>query len=141
MALTEALSAHLDGKKTTALFLATSMLKTMTTEEAHGLFITHKQFTASIQRLPLFPQVINIDRVRTEYNSNSPPTERSTRAWATSLRSNDTGNLLRCDAENGGKDKRAYLLVPTVFLDQVKTEYEKYKHRLKQSGQFQNPNS
>jgi uncharacterized coiled-coil protein SlyX len=140
-ALTEVLSAHLDGKKTTALFLATSMLKTMTTEEAYELFATHKTFTASIQRLPLFPQVINIDRVRTEYNSNSLPTERSTRDWATSLRSTDTGNLFRCDAENGGKDKRAYLLVPTAFLDQVKTEYEQYKHRLKQSGQFRNFNS
>jgi hypothetical protein len=140
-ALTEVLSAHLDGKKTTALFLATSMLKTMTTEEAHGLFATHKHFIATIQRLPLFPQVINIDRVRTEYNATSLPTERSTREWATGLRSNDTGNLLRCDAENGGKDKRAYLLVPTAYLDQVKIEYEKYKQRLKQSGQFRNYNS
>jgi hypothetical protein len=139
--LTEILSAHLDGKKTTALFLATTMLKTMTTEEAHGLFATHKQFTSSIQRLPLFPQVINIDRVRTEYNLNSSNMERTTREWATGLRSKETGNLLQCDAENGGKDKRAYLLVPTVNLDQVKYEYETYKHRLKQRGSFRNNQS
>jgi hypothetical protein len=137
-ALTDVLSDHIDGKKTTALFLATSMLKTMTTEEAHGLFATHKQFIATIQRLPLFPQVINIDRIRTEHNSDSLSTERSTREWATGLRSTETGQLLLCDAENGGRDKRAYLLVPTVFLDQAKIEYEKYKHRLKQHGKFRN---
>jgi hypothetical protein len=140
-ALAEVLSAHLDGQKTNALFLATSMIQTMTTEEAHGLFATHKHFLASIQRLPLFPQVINIDRIRTEYTSTNKTMERSTRDWATGLRSKDTQQLLRCDAENGGKDKRAYLLVPTVFLEQVKLEYERYKLRLKQSNQPWNPNS
>ena len=137
-ALSEVLSTHLDGKKTTALFLATSLLNTMTTEEAYGLFATHKKFTASIQRLPLFPQVINIDRIRTEYISNSTTLERSTREWATSLKLSENGQSLRCDAENGGKDKRAYLLVPTAFLEKAKHEYEKYKHRLKQSSQFRN---
>lgn len=138
-ALAEVLSAHLDGQKTTALFLATSLLQTMTTKEAHGLFATHKHFISSIQRLPLFPQVINIDRSRTEYQSTSTPAmERSTRDGATGLRSKATGELLRCDAENGGKDKRAYLLVPTAFLDQAKVEFEQYKIRLKQSGQFHN---
>jgi hypothetical protein len=140
-ALAEVLSAHLDGQKTTALFLATSLLQTMTTEEAHGLFATHKHFIASIQRLPLFPQVVNIDRIRTEYTATSEPTERSTREWATGLRTTDTGQLLRCDVENGGKDKRAYLLVPTAFLDQAKFEYEQYKHRLKQSYHFRNHNT
>ena len=140
-ALNDVLSAYLDGKKTTALFLATSMLQTMTTEEAHGLFATHKKFIASIQRLPLFPQVVNIDRIRTEYHPNSNPIERSTREWATGLRSSDNQQLLRCDAENGGKDRRAYLLVPTAFLDQAKMEYEQYKHRLKQSGYFRTPHS
>jgi hypothetical protein len=112
----------------------------MTTEEASGLFDTHKQFNASIQRLPLFPQVINIDRNRTETNPEGITIERSTRDWATGLRS-DKGQLLQCDAENGGKDKKAYLLVPTAYLAQVKTEYEKYKHRLQRRGQHHNSNN
>ena len=137
-ALSEILSTHLDGKMTTALYLATSLLNKMTTEEAYGLFATHKKFTASIQRLPLFPQVINIDRIRTEHLSTSKTMERSTREWATGLKLNDSGQSLRCDAENGGKDRRAYLLVPTAYLEQAKHEFESYKNRLKQYGQFRN---
>jgi hypothetical protein len=75
------------------------------------------------------------------YNSHSITTERSTRERATGLRSKETGELLRCDAENGGKDKRAYLLVPTAYLDQAKLEFEQYKHRLTQSSQSRNHQS
>jgi hypothetical protein len=102
-ALAEVLSAHLDGQKTTALFLATSLLQSMTKQEAHSLFDTHKQFISSIQRLPLFPQVINIDCIRTEYQPDSLQIERSTREWATSLRSNETNKSLRCERRTAVK--------------------------------------
>jgi hypothetical protein len=133
-ALTEALSQELDGKQSTALFLSSSLIKTMTTEEASGLFEIHRKFTASIQRLPLFPQVVNIDRPRTEINPNGVIITRSTREWAKGLKSESTGQSYQCDAENGGREKRAYLLVPTAFLTEVKQEYQKYKQSLHQMG-------
>jgi hypothetical protein len=111
-ALTEILSDHLDGKQTTAIYIGNKIIQSMTQESLEDLFDTHQKYVNAIQRLPLYPQVINIDRNRTEStNSTATIHSRSTRAWANSLQTSD-GKSLQCDAENGGSDKKAYLLVP-----------------------------
>ena len=42
-----------------------------------------------------------------------------------------TGEPLQCDVENGGKDRRAYMIVATTHLEQAKTELAKYKASLR----------
>jgi hypothetical protein len=128
--LSEILSAHLDGyQRNTALFVASQAVKSMTQEEIANMFQTHTQFIDSIQRLALYPKIVNIDRNRTERYEDATDIFRSTRDWASSLRT-PAGSPLRCDAENGGPDRRAYLLVPTPHLDEVKHEFQKYLHAL-----------
>jgi hypothetical protein len=138
-ALTEILSEYLDGKQTTALYIGTKILASMTQEASEDIFDMHQKYVNSIQRLPLFPQIVNIDRIREELHP-SGKIHQSARDWANAV-STEEGKPLQCDAENGGKDKRAYLLVPTAFLDQAKFEYEQYKHRLKQSYQIRTHNT
>ena len=59
--LSEILSAHLDGQKSnTALFVASQAVKSMTQEEIATMFRAHTQFIDNIQRLALYPKVINI---------------------------------------------------------------------------------
>lgn len=73
-ALLEILSTYVDGhQQNTALFVASQALKSMTQEEfAHMFHTHHTQFIDSIQRLVLYPKVVNIDRERTErYNDNN----------------------------------------------------------------------
>ena len=128
--LSEILSAHLDGQKNnTALFVASQAVKSMTQEEINKMFHAHTQFVDSIQRLALYPRVINIDRSRHELRADGNPICRSTREWARSLRT-QTGTSMRCDAENGGSDRRAYLLAPTPVIEEAKIELQKYFHGL-----------
>jgi hypothetical protein len=128
--LSEILSAHLDGhRNNTALFVASPAVKSMTQEEITKMFTAHTQFVDSIQRLALYPRVINLDRLRHELSDGGTTRFRSTRDWARSLRTN-TGASMRCDAENGGNDRRAYLLAPTQFLEEAKMELQKYFHGL-----------
>lgn len=46
------------------------------------------------------------------------------------LKTTDGSIPLRCDAENGGQDRRAYLLVPTQHLNEAKLELQKYLQAL-----------
>jgi hypothetical protein len=127
--LSEILSVHLDGQtNNTALFVANQAVKSMTHEETTKMFNAHTKFVDSIQRLALYPRVINLDRPRQELKDGIPKC-RSTREWAHSLRSK-TGASMRCDAENGGTDRRAYLLVPTQFIEEAKMELQKYLQSL-----------
>ena len=65
--LSEILSAYLDGHHhNTALFVANPAVKSMTQEEIENMFNAHTQYVDSIQRLALYPKVINIDRPRNE---------------------------------------------------------------------------
>jgi hypothetical protein len=125
-ALTEILSDFLDGKQTTALFIGTKLLQSMTLEVTHNLFDTHQKYVDSIQRLPLFPQIVNIDRLRDE----SHEIIRTTRGWANSLTTPE-GKSLQCDAENGDRDRKAYLLVPQPLVNAVRPLLQKYQHQLR----------
>jgi hypothetical protein len=58
--LSEILSSHLDGQvRNTALFVASQAVKSMTQEEIATMFNTHTNFINGIQRLALYPRVIN----------------------------------------------------------------------------------
>ena len=104
----------------------------MTVEESHSTFSCHAAFIAQLQRIPMHPFVINIDRNRTERVAGEKQ-ERSTRDWINTLRL-ENGNPMQCDVENGGPDKRAYILVPTQFLGQAKAALEQYRIQLRQGG-------
>jgi hypothetical protein len=135
-ALSEILSAYLDGRvRNTALFVASPAVKSMTQEEIAHMFTTHTNFTDSLQRLSLYPRVINIDRERQEQYGTTN-LSRSTRDWARSLKT-DEGQPLRCDAENGGPDRRAYLLVSTPHLERAKIELQRYLQAIQQTNQNQ----
>ena len=137
--LSEILSSYLDGQvRNTALFVASQAVKSMTQEEIGKMFHAHTTFIDSIQRLSLYPKVINIDRERQEKHG-SIITNRSTREWARSLKT-EHGKSLRCDVENGGTDRRAYLLVATPHLDQAKKELQLYLHAIQNGPQQQHHN-
>ena len=139
--LSEILSAYLDGhKRNTALFVASQAVKSMTQEEIIQMFHAHTHFIDSIQRLALYPKVVNIDRTRTERYTGGD-ISRTTREWARSLKTADGSISLRCDAENGGKDRRAYLLVPTQHLDVVKLALQQYLQALHMFSQPHEPNT
>jgi hypothetical protein len=129
--LTEILSDHLDGTQTTAIYIGTKVLQSMTQEATEDLFDTHQKYVNSIQRLPLSPQVVNIDRNREEHNPDSAfKHNRSTRAWANSILTPE-GKPLQCDAENGGKDKKAYLLVPSHLIPIIQPILQRYKQHIR----------
>jgi hypothetical protein len=133
--LTEILSAHLDGTST-AIFLGRLLISKMTTDEVNMIFKTHGDFVQNTRFLPLSPVVQNVDRLRTEYNSNGN-SERSTREWATNLQ-DEKGNHLKCDAENGGDNRKAQLLVPLSHLELAKKALEAYKERVSPFSQREN---
>ena len=127
--LSEILSNYLDGQKNnTALFVASQAVKSMTQEEIGKMFDAHRQYVDDIQRLTLYPKVINIDRERPKQQGSNTIT-RSTRQWAQTLKT-DQGKSLRCDVENGGADRRAYLLVVSQHLDRAKVELHNYLQAL-----------
>ena len=135
--LSEILSSYLDGQvKNTALFVASQAVKSMTQEEIGKMFHAHTTFIDSIQRLSLFPRVVNIDRERQEQHGPNILT-RSTREWARWLKK-ENGASLRCDVENGGTDRRAYLLVPTPHLERAKSELQQYLRAIQLTTQSHN---
>ena len=76
--------------------------------------------------MPLFPQIVNIDRLRDE----SHDIVRTTRGWANSLTTPE-GKNLQCDAENGDRDRKAYLLVPKPLVNVVRPLLQNYQHQLR----------
>jgi hypothetical protein len=85
----------------------------------------------------LSPQVVNIDRLREEKTISGKL--QSTRDWANGVKSTD-GKSLQCDAENGGKDRKAYLLVPTPLLPTVQPLLQQYLVSIRNSTQSQSDN-
>jgi hypothetical protein len=133
--LTEILSDCLDGKQTTALYIGTKILASMTQEATEDLFDTHQKYVNSLQRLPLSPQIVNIDRTREERLPTGKIMQ-STRDWANSVKT-DEGKPLQCDAENGGKDRKAYLLVPAPLIATVQPILQQYLASIRNNAQSQ----
>jgi hypothetical protein len=65
--LTEILSDFFNGIQTTALYIGTKVIASMTQEATEDLFDMHQKYVNLIQRLPLSPHIANIDRLRTEH--------------------------------------------------------------------------
>ena len=107
----------------------------MTQEATEDLFDIHQKYVNSIQRLSLSPQIVNIDRIREEV-SISGKTMQSTRDWANGVKTEE-GKKLQCDAENGGKDRKAYLLVPAPLIPMVQPILQKYLSSIRNNTQFQ----
>jgi hypothetical protein len=128
--LSDILASLLDGKKMTAVFVPQPAITSMTEEEMTAMFAAHHSVVTKMHRLSLHPRVVNIDRTRGEKYSSDNILYRTTREWANSLRTPD-GKNMRCDAENGGSDRRANLLVPEEYIEYAKMELHKYLHALK----------
>jgi hypothetical protein len=126
-ALTEILSAHLNGTET-SVFLGQLMKSKMATDDVDALFQTHVDFVASIRCLSLSPLVQNNDRVRTEYRKEGNHLS-TARIWAKML-VDEGGNSLQCDVENGGTNQRAQLLVPFKNLNKSQTALKEYKEAI-----------
>ena len=126
-ALTEILSTYLNGDDTT-VFLGRLLLSKMDTEEVDAVFQTHADFVTNIRSLSLSPAVQNLDRMRTEYKKEGN-TMRTARAWAKTL-TDAEGNSLQCDAENGGDNQRAQLLVPADKLNTARRLLQEYKESI-----------
>jgi hypothetical protein len=127
--LCQALSQYLTTGNETALFLPRFALGAMTDDQVKQQFELHERYTKSLRALSLFPQVSNLDRIRTEIFPDGTQIKRSTREWAASLKLEDNSSAL-CDVVNGGPDRQATLLLPSPFYDHVKTQYTNYKTRL-----------
>ena len=112
-AVTEILSTFLDGTET-SVFLGRLLISKMATDEVDAVFQTHVDFITSIRCLSLSPVIHNLDRVRAEYRKEGNIL-RTAWMWAKTLIEKD-GNNLKCDAENGGDNQRARLLVPANKL-------------------------
>jgi len=126
-ALTEILSTYLDGTET-SVFLGRLLISKMETDEVDAVFQTHADFITSIRCLSLSPVIQNLDRVRTEYR-NDGNILRTARMWAKTLTDED-GNSLKCDAENGGDNQRAQLLVPANKLNIARQAIIAYKESI-----------
>ena len=83
----------------------------------------------SVATLPLAPLVTNIDRLRTEYNSQKSTLERTTREWAESL-TDVRGKSLQCDVENGGNNRAVLLLVPKENMPMATRALRAYNERI-----------
>lgn len=112
-------------------------MASMTTEEVSDIFRVHQYFLNTTQRLSLSPNVVNVDRLRDDMSPTGKIITRSTREWVMTLKTAN-GGPLQCDVENGGIDRKAYMIVATTHLEQAKKELEKYKASLRR---FHAPNS
>jgi hypothetical protein len=126
-ALTEILSTYLNGKDT-SVFLGRLLISKMDTTEVDAVFQTHADFVTTLRCLSLSPVVQNIDRVRTEYRKEGNIL-RTARLWAKTL-IDENGNSLKCDAENGGDNQRAQLLVPVSNLNMARQALLEYKESI-----------
>jgi hypothetical protein len=128
--LSDILASSLDGRNTSAVFVPQQAVTSMTEEEMTAMFEAHHNVVTKMQRLSLHPRVVNIDRTRGEKYSGEDAIHRTTRDWANSLTTPE-GKHMRCDAENGGSDQRANLLVPEEYINFAKVELHKYLQALK----------
>ena len=122
--LTEILSAFLDGTNT-AVFLGRLLLSKMSTTEVDAIFQTYAEYLTNTRTISMVPAIKNLDNIRTE-NLDTGNINRSTREWATTLQ-DTSGSSLRCDAENGGPNRRAQLLVPVEHLELVQQFFKIYR--------------
>ncbi|KAI2489046.1 hypothetical protein MHU86_25555 [Fragilaria crotonensis] len=113
-----------------ALFLPRYALGTMTEEKIRSHFQVHESWARSLKAIPMSPIINHLDQARLEYNDDGTTTARSTREWASTIRATDNVSPALCDVVNGPPDHKAYLLVPSQYLQKVQHEWRSYKSRL-----------
>ena len=126
--LCQVLSTLLSGTQT-SVFLPRYAFAKMSNEQIKGHFEMHEKYIKSLHQFSLAPRVSSLDRLRVEYKSDGQTVERSTREWAYSLTLPD-GSHAQCDIDNGGKNKIAFLLIPSAFKDVIKPIAMLYKDNL-----------
>ena len=131
--LSKILSEHLTGS-TTALFLSRLVFVKLSQTEIQECFLKHEAYIKMLRSITLPVALTNLDLIRTEYFESGEVMERTTRAWAASLLSLNGSTSARCDAVNGGTDKKAYLLVPPSNLHSTHEALRAYRLRLNPIG-------
>ena len=127
--LSESLATILTGTQS-ALYIPRFVFEKMSDAEASSLFESHDSFVKSLNWLPLFPLLSNLDRVRKEHNSDGTVTERTTREWARNIKTIDGSAYAQCDVVNGGDDQRCYLLFPPKDKEAAQQALDAYRRRL-----------
>ncbi|KAI2511568.1 hypothetical protein MHU86_2822 [Fragilaria crotonensis] len=113
-----------------AMFIPRYALGTMTEEKIKGLFLFHETWARSLKAISMSPHVNHLDQKRIEYNEDGTTTERSTREWASTILAPDDSSPALCDVVNGPPDHKAYLLVPSHYLQATQHAWRSYKARL-----------
>ena len=127
--LSEALATILTGDGS-ALYMPRFVFSQMADGEARALFETHDAHVKSLRWLSLSPLVTNLDTTRKEYQPDGTVIERSTRAWARSIKTLDGKESARCDVVNGGSDQLAYLLFTPPQFKAANDALDAYRKRL-----------
>jgi hypothetical protein len=127
--LSEALATILTGDGS-ALYMPRFVFSQMADGEARALFETHDAHVKSLRWLSLSPLLTNLDTIRKEYQPDGTVLERSTRAWARSIKTLDGKESAQCDVVNGGTDQLAYLLFTPPQFKAANDALDAYRKRL-----------
>jgi hypothetical protein len=126
--LNDNLSTYLNGTTTTAIYISREHLLNTTASEVTELFDTHFRYIKDLVEIQMPTTILHLDRTRREIISPTEYTDRTTREWATSLN-------MQCDVENGGRNRRVSLLVPskhaatvTPLMDQYLASLTDHRH-------------
>ena len=106
--LSESLATILTGTQS-ALYIPRFVFEKLSDAEASTLFEYHNSFVKSLNWLPLFPLLSNLDRVRKEHNTDGTVIERTTCEWARSIKTIDGSAYAQCDVVNGGEVLNFYI--------------------------------
>ena len=127
--LCQALLKVLTGKGV-SLFLPRYAFRTMSNDQVRNHFIFHQTWTRSLKSIPMDPIISHLDQIRVEYHNDGTITERSTREWISTLTIEGEDTPALCDGVNGTNDRHAFLLYPSHYQDQARTQWYAYKSRL-----------
>lgn len=109
------------------MFIPRYALGTMSEDKIKGHFQFHKKWARSLKAIPMSPQVNHLDQRRTEFNADGTTRERSAREWMSTIMAPDNSSPALCDVVNGHLDHKAYLLVPSHYLDVATRAWRHYK--------------
>ncbi|KAI2507901.1 hypothetical protein MHU86_6559 [Fragilaria crotonensis] len=131
--LSQALSALLTGHNS-PLFLPRIALAQLQPSQISEYFEMQDVYAKTLKSFPLFPTLINLDKIRKEIFENGTVVERSTREWARTIFQDVDDPAARCEVVNGGYDQKAYLLVPRQYAQQAADHLRQYRLRLNPIG-------
>jgi hypothetical protein len=128
--LSEILTAHLNGKKTTEYFLSHILAKKTSQQELDRIISKQRHFLETSVTIPV-PMLTNLDLVRTERFPTGKTIQRTLRGWARQLK--DTrGNSLYCDVDKG--KGKVVLICPQASQSAAEIALQQYRERLKEAN-------